>query len=147
MSRPCCLRNHSNYCAVGTYCFLKGRFLAQDSPIFVFLCFSVCYLFLNIFITIFHNTTVNVQPLSPPNFETKKNAPYLKTKNIFICWVLCVCVFYFFIFVSIFRYPFPPLGQNAQCLIVWCVFLIDVGAVFGRFVSSFPFKKRQTIKA
>ena len=58
---------------------------------FVLSCFSVCYFLPNISITIFHNTTVNLKPLSPPIFE--KIDPHLKN-IILLILVLCVYVFY-----------------------------------------------------
>ena len=39
LSRPCFSRNHSNYCAVGTYWFLKRHFSDGDWLNFVFLYF------------------------------------------------------------------------------------------------------------
>ena len=72
---------------------------------------------------LFHNTTVNVQPLSPPFFE--KIAPQLKNSYVFSL-LFFAFDFFFFIFSLIFGYPLPPWARLVP-------FLIDVGAIFVRF--------------
>ena len=76
--------------------------------------FSVCYLLPDIVITIFYNTTVNVQPLSPHLFE--KFAP---NKKLSLVLSVCVLLIIFVYIVADVRVPLPPpLGQNAPCLIL-----------------------------
>ena len=84
------------------------KVILVDGDWFIF-CFSVCYLLYNLFIALFHYTTVNVGPLSLPICE--KLAPHFKIENVLI-WVLCVCVFYFFISVLIFGYRLRPPGAG-----------------------------------
>ena len=50
LSRPCFARDHSNYCAVGAYWFLKGHLFDGDLLIFSFVCFSLCYVLNAMFI-------------------------------------------------------------------------------------------------
>ena len=57
LSRPCFSRNHSNYCAVGAYWFLKGHFFDGDWLNFSFFCFSSCYVLYAIFIKFVDKTT------------------------------------------------------------------------------------------
>ena len=80
-------------------------------PVVVFL-FPVRYFIYNLCITCVHNTTVNVNPLSLPNFE--KLAPHFKRKRSIILFLLRLrCLFsHFFIFLLISGYPLPhPPGQ------------------------------------
>ena len=91
LPRPCPSRNHDNYCDVGTYWFFKARFSLKMLINFRICLFSVSFFLPSILITIFHKTTVNVYPLSPPVFE--KIAPQLYKNGFFFMLVLCVCVF------------------------------------------------------
>ena len=63
--------------------FQKVILFDADWLIFCFFSYPVCYLLHNIFITIFHDTTINAQPLSPPIFE--KIAPPFKKQVSSYC--------------------------------------------------------------
>ena len=134
MPRPRFLRNQGNYCAVGTYWFLQGRLGGSRLANFLFSVFQSCIFLPNILITIFHNTTINVKPLSPPTFE--KFALHFKT-IIFIMLALCVPLFSLVHIVVYCRVHLAPsMGQNAP-------FLIVGGAIVGRCwcrVGSIRFK-------
>ena len=54
----------------------QRSFFDGDWLIFCFFYFPVCYILYNMFITVFHNTRVNVRKLSPLIFE--KFAPHFK---------------------------------------------------------------------
>ena len=146
MPRPCFSRNHSNYYAVAPYCFFKDHFVARGCPIFIIF-FSVCcsfYLFISKQLSIhFHNTTVNVEPLSPTNFE--KIAPYLKS-NVFSYFGSLRLLFYFLIFLLLFGYPLLPPGQNAQILIVLGAIVSRCWCRFCRFVFEVSFPKTSSHK-
>ena len=63
-------RSHSNYCAVGTWWFLKGHSFDGDWLILCLVCVSLCSVLYNMLITIFKNeTSANAQPLNTPMFE------------------------------------------------------------------------------
>ena len=112
--------------ALGPTGFVRSFFFCSRSKYFSFL-WVFCVIFLpSVFITSLHNTTVNVAPLSPPEFE--KFVPHLKTTCFF--WFVCVLLF-FFVVLLIFGYYLPlPIGQDVQFLIVlgtmlgwfWCRF-------------------------
>ena len=53
---------------------------------------SVCYFVTNMFISIFHNTTVNVKPPSPL-FLGGESRPTLKQQKKCVNLVRCVCIF------------------------------------------------------
>ena len=75
--------------------------------IFCLFCFPVGYLLPKICITIFHNTTVNVYPLSPAIF-TKFN-PHQKTK----CWFFAFTLLLLFFFHMFADFRVTNLGRNA----------------------------------
>ena len=56
---------------------LKDHFFDGEWLIYSFSYFSLCYVLYNIFITFFHNTTVNAKPLSRPIF-----APHFKIDHM-----------------------------------------------------------------
>ena len=62
-------RNNSNYCAVGAPWLLKGHLFDGEWLICCFGCVYLCSVLYNMFITCFHKTSVNAQPLSPLFFE------------------------------------------------------------------------------
>ena len=78
-------RNHSNPCAVGTSWLLKGHFFDGDWLICCFGCVSLCSVLYNIFITLFHKTLVNAQPLSPPFFEEIAAHKEIYVSFSFVC--------------------------------------------------------------
>ena len=93
-------------------------------------CFSLCYVLYAICIIFVDKTTVNAQPLSPPNFE--KIAPHFKN-NVFSYFAsLRLRFLLFHIFVD-FRLPLPPfpLGQIGPiCDRFWshvCSVLVEAG--------------------
>ena len=76
-SRPCFSLNHSNYCTVGTYSFLKRHFLDEYFKNACFFLFSVVPFFIQFLSMVFNKTTVIMQPFSPP-FLSKKRATFQK---------------------------------------------------------------------
>ena len=46
-----------------------SNFFDGDWLTYCFCCVSLCYVLNNICITCFHKTSINAEPLSPPNFE------------------------------------------------------------------------------
>ena len=109
-----------------TYLFLEGHFFDGYWLFFSFFCFSLCYVLYYIIITFFRkNTTVNAQPLSPPNFE--KIVPLKNQKSVSHVGSLRSRFFNLFIFLLIFGYPLPlPWARLVQLV-------IDFGAMFVRF--------------
>ena len=61
--------------------FVEGHLFDADWLIFLFVMLFCVLSLYNMFITFFHNTTVNAKPLSPPIF--KKIGLYLKEKSLF----------------------------------------------------------------
>ena len=125
LNRPCFSLNHSNYAAVGPYWILKRRFwMKVCSFVHIFLIFRL-YIISPFFTHLFHKTTVNVQPLSPPVFN--KIATHSKNLRSFIFFYLGLHVFNLLLFLLIFRSPLAPswcrMGWKwCQILILWVVF-------------------------
>ena len=88
----------------------------------VFLCAMFYITFLSIF---FYSTSVNVMPLSLPNFE--KVAPHSKTiKRFSFCFFALAFSLFFHMFVD-FRVPLalPPGPDWSHFGSIWVLFLID----------------------
>ena len=90
----------------------------------IFLIFRL-YIISPFFTPLFHKTTVNVQPLSPPVFN--KIATHSKNLRFFTFLYLGLHVFNLLLFLLIFRSPLAPswcrMGWKwCQILILWVVF-------------------------
>ena len=106
LNRPCFSLNHSNYAAVGPYWILKRRFGMKVCSFFhIFLIFRL-YIISPFFTPLFHKTTVNVQPLSPPVFD--KIATHSKNLRFFILLYLRLHFFNLLLFLLICRSPLAP---------------------------------------
>ena len=116
MVRPCFSLNHSNYAAVGPYWILKRRFwMKVCSFVHSFLIFRL-YIISPFFTPLFHKTTVNVQPLSPPVFN--KIATHSKNLRFFILFVFGFACFQLVVIFVDFQIPFgTQLVQNGMKMV------------------------------
>ena len=108
-------RNHNNYtCRWGIVAFTQIHFFDGDWVISCFGCVSLCSVLYNMFITCFHKTSVNAQPLSPLFFEEIAAHKEIYVLFSFLC--LRLHFFLFFIFLLNFGYPLPtPILDRFGC--------------------------------
>ena len=116
LNRPCFSLNHSNYAAVGPYWILKRRFGMKVCSFFhIFLIFRL-YIISPFFTPLFHKTTVNVQPLSPPVFN--KIATHSKNLRFFILFVFGFACFQLVVIFVDFQIPLgTQLVQNGMKMV------------------------------
>ena len=125
LNRPCFSLNHSNYAAVGPYWILKRRIWMKVCTFFhIFLIFRL-YMVSPFFTPLFHKTTVNVQPLSPPVFN--KIATHSKNLRFFILFVFGFACFQLVVIFVDFQIPLgTQLVQNGMKMVpktdLWVVF-------------------------